>query len=283
MAFLLAGLQPPTNVARRVRELQESLYRRWGLLSPLALPPLIPLAFFDPGPGEASAEGVGRAGARAAADAARVGESGTGSQAQAPETHSAVPAALALSRLEEELRRVFRGQSAPRAPRLRTAGMAVAGEPAAGSTLPALFWEVEAVPDRGAAQAALAALAGLVRARVEAGPGWPPLLSPPFPVHPGFFLALQEQEPDLQEVAATLPPAEPLSFPAAAITVLRVRRLRLEPFPDATAAAAGTHATAGPFSAAAVEQPSWWRALLWQELLNVPLRKPPREAAPETG
>ena len=40
MEFLLFALSPPSNVARLVRGLQESLYRRWGLVSPLALPPL---------------------------------------------------------------------------------------------------------------------------------------------------------------------------------------------------------------------------------------------------
>jgi hypothetical protein len=46
--FLLFGLEPPTNVARLVRQVQESLYARWGLVSPLALPPLVPLRFARP-------------------------------------------------------------------------------------------------------------------------------------------------------------------------------------------------------------------------------------------
>jgi hypothetical protein len=159
----------------------------------------------------------------------------------------------------------------------------VAGEPVAGSVAAALFWELGVGPDRGTARAALAALADLVRARVETGPGWPPLLTPPFPVHAGFFLALQEPELDLREVAAALAPPEPLSFPAAALTLLRVRRLHQEPFPDEAVPAAGMAAAPAPGSAAALEQPPWWRALFWEELLNVPLKKPPREAPQETG
>jgi hypothetical protein len=308
VAFLLAGLLPPTNVARRVRELQESLYRLWGLLSPLALPPLIPLAFFDPG-ADGAGVGAGDAGGAAGAAGARVGgaagagdpgagrpatgAAGAGAAAGSPEhapgTHRPDPAVRVARRLEEELRRVFRGQSAPRAPRFRNAGFTVAGEPAsgplagvAGAAAAALFWEVAAEPDRGAARAVLAVLADLVRARVEAVAGWLPLLLYPFPLHPGFFLALQEPGLDLREVAAALPAPEPLSFPATALTVLRVRRLPLEPFPGDAAAAAEEAAAPPPGTAGAFEQPHWWRALLWEELLNVPLKKPPREAAQQT-
>jgi hypothetical protein len=284
VAFLLAGLQPPTNVARRVRELQEILYQRWGLLSPLALPPLIPLAFFDPGAAGAGGRGAARP-SEAGASEACAGEVPAGSRERAPDSYPPGPASRVASRLAEDLRRVLRGPSAPRAPRLRTAGLAVAGGPSSGQPAgtAALFWQLEAEPERGAPPGALTALADLVRARVEAGPRWPSLLPPPFPVHPGFFLALQEQELNVQEVAAALPPPEPLAFPAAALTVLRVRRLNLEPFPGDAAAATGPPTAAGPGSAAAVAQPSWWRALLWEELLNVPLKKPPREAAQETG
>jgi hypothetical protein len=269
VSFLLAGLQPPTNVARSVRQLQESLYRRRGLLSPLALPPLIPLLFLDP-------------------DAT---EAGAGDPDRLAGTPPPGPGSRAVRRLAEDLRSSFRGQSAPRAPRLRTGGLAVVREPDTATA--ALFWELSAEPAQGSAHAALASLADLFRARVQAGPGWPPLLPRPFPVHPGFFLALQETELDLNAAAAELSPPEPLSFPAAALTLWRVRRLRLEPLPaeevqDSQAApvragsATPPPAPPPPRSSAPIEQPPWWRVLVWEELLNMPLKKPSRELPQET-
>jgi hypothetical protein len=271
VSFLLAGLQPPTNVARSVRELQESLYSRRGLLSPLALPPLIPLLFLDPSASEVGADGSDRLAG----------------------TPPPGPGSRAVRRLAEDLRSSFRGESAPRAPRLRTGGLAVVREPDAATA--ALFWELGTEPARGSAHAALGLLADLFRAQVQAGPGWPPLLPRPFSVHPGFFLALQEGELDLNEAAAELPPLEPLSFPAAALSLWHVRRLHLEPLPaeevqDSGAAqpvragsAAPLAAAPPPGSSAPIEQPPWWRALFWEELLNVPLKKPPREKPQETG
>ncbi len=248
MVFILAALEPPTNVARRVRELQESLYRRWGLLSPLALPPLIPLAFLDPG-GSGTAEG---------------------GPERRTEPSGSVPGARAARRLAEDLRSALRGAAAPRAPRLATGGLAVTEQ---GAGPAALYWELagEAGPD--AARTELAALTDLVCARAQAGPGWPVLLLRPFALHPGFFLALQEPELDLRRASSELPPPEPLSFPAAALTVLRVRGLHPEPL----------GAEEGPGTASPIEPPPWWRALVWEELLNVPLKKPPRELPQESG
>jgi hypothetical protein len=84
--FLLFGLEPPSNLARAARRLQESLYAGWGLVSPLALPALVPLRFAAPAP--------------------------------PPDTE-------ALRRLEQELGRALRGPDALRAPRLRTGGWAL--------------------------------------------------------------------------------------------------------------------------------------------------------------
>jgi hypothetical protein len=84
--FLLFGLEPPSNIARAARLAQESLYAGWGLVSPLALPPLVPLRFAAP--------------------------------AQPPTTEE-------LRRLERELGRALRGPDAPRAPRFRNAGWAL--------------------------------------------------------------------------------------------------------------------------------------------------------------
>ena len=250
MVFLLAALEPPTNVARRVRELQEGLYRRWGLVSPLALPPLIPLAFLDPGSSGTTESSLER----------REEPSGT------------APGARTARRLAEDLRSALRGAAALRAPRLRTGGLAVT-EQGAGSGPAALYWELASEAEPLAVRTELAALADLVCARAQVGPGWPVLLLRPFALHPGFFLALQESELDLRRAASELSPPEPLSFPASALTVLRVRRLHLEPL----------DAEGGPGAASPIEPPHWWRALVWEELLNVPLKKPPREAPQESG
>ena len=86
MEFLLFGLEPPSNIARLARQVQESLYAGWGLISPLALPPLVPLRFAAP---------------------------------------AQPPTAEALRRLERELGQALRGPAAPRAPRCRTAGCAL--------------------------------------------------------------------------------------------------------------------------------------------------------------
>jgi hypothetical protein len=86
LEFLLFGLEPPSNLARAARRLQESLYAGWGLVSPLALPALVPLRFAAP--------------------------------AQPPD-------AGALRGLERELGRALRGPDALRAPRLRTCGWAL--------------------------------------------------------------------------------------------------------------------------------------------------------------
>lgn len=304
MDFILAGLEPPTNVARRVRELQESLYRRWGLISPLALPPLVPLLFFDPGGDELENEGP-QAGSAAGAGVPGPAPFGP---APVPDRPPPAPEGRAARRLAEALRRSLRGPSALRAPRLRTAGLAVAGAPAAarpadgqtacglpapGPSPAALYWEFAEGAEQAGAGAASAALTELVRARVETGPGWPVLIPPPFPVHAGFFLALQEPGIDLLQIAASIPRPEPLMFTASALSLVRVHPLRLEPLASNAAAgkdsAAGsglTAAASGPGAGAPsaqgaaepFEQPPWWRASFWEELLNVPLKKPPRPA-----
>jgi hypothetical protein len=46
--YLLLGLTGPSNVERKVRELQTFLYRRSGLDSALPLPVIIPICFVDP-------------------------------------------------------------------------------------------------------------------------------------------------------------------------------------------------------------------------------------------
>ena len=51
-SLYLAALLPPGNVARALFELKEELYRRYGLVSALALEPLIPLAFDAAPPAE---------------------------------------------------------------------------------------------------------------------------------------------------------------------------------------------------------------------------------------
>lgn len=199
MEFLLFGLEPPSNIARLARQVQESLYAAWGLVSPLALPPLIPLRFAAP---------------------------------------PRPPGAEELRRLEQELVRSLRGPAAPRAPRCRTKAGALHDG--------VLFWELET--DIGP----LASLA-------ERLCPWPPPEPPPFPPWPGFLLALPEPGADLDRAAADLDLPPPGAFTTLALVLLGVRRLTSEPL-------------------ARTEPPPparpWYRALEWEQLLRLPLRKP---------
>lgn len=49
MEYALLALKGPSNIEKKVRELQSSLYRQGGLVSALALPVMIPLCFVAPG------------------------------------------------------------------------------------------------------------------------------------------------------------------------------------------------------------------------------------------
>jgi hypothetical protein len=199
--FLLFGLEPPSNIARLARLAQESLYAAWGLVSPLALPPLVPLRFAAPG---------------------------------------RPPDAEELRRLERKLGQALRGTAAPRAPRCRTA----AGALHEG----ALFWELQAET-------------GTLASLVERLCPWPAPEPPPFPPQPGFLLALPEPGADLGRAAAGLSLPPPGSFTALALVLLAVRRLSGEPLDPGQKPPA----------------PPWYRALEWQQLLRLPLRKPRRE------
>jgi hypothetical protein len=206
--FLLFGLAPPSNIARAVRQAQESLYAGWGLVSPLALPPLIPLRF------------------------------------AAPERP---PSAQTRSGLERELVAALRGPAAPRAPRCRTGGCALREE--------VLFWELEGE---------LTAFSSLA----ERLSPWPAPEPPPFPPRRGFLLALPEPEADLHRAAAglSLPPAA--SFTTTALVLLAVRRLTPEPLDPAEEPPAAL---------------PWYRALEWEELLRLALRKPPPSRPQDSG
>ena len=206
MEFWLFALSPPSNVARLVRELQESLYRRWGLISPLALPPLLPLRFAAPSVRSA--------------------------------TSAALAADAAIRRLAADLHARLRGERAPRAPRLRTAGLAVRQD--------ALYWELtgDAAP---------------LRELVAAVSPWPSMEPPPFPAVDGFFLALAESATDLARAAAELAAPPPSEFPAGALVLLTVRSIAPEPLPPRTE----------PPPA-----PPWYRALEWAEVVRVALKKP---------
>ena len=198
MEFLLFGLEPPSNVARAARQLQESLYSGWGLVSPLALPALVPLHFAAP--------------------------------AQPPSTE-------ALRRLEGELGEALRGPGAPRAPRCRTGGCALREQ--------VLFWELEGE---------LESLSALVS---QLSP-WPAPVPPPFPSWAGFLLALPEPGADLRRAAAGLSLPPPAFFTTLALVLLAVRALTPEPLDPQ-----GQPPPASP----------WYRALEWEELLRLPLRK----------
>jgi hypothetical protein len=196
--FLLFGLEPPSNIARLARQAQESLYAAWGLVSPLALPPLVPLRFAAP--------------------------------AQPPSTEE-------LRRLEQELVQELRGPAAPCAPRCRFTGCALHQG--------ALFWELEAET-------------GPLASRVQRLCPWPAPEPPPFPPHPGFLLALPEPGTDLSEAAAGLGLPAPGSFTTLALELLGVRRLTPEPLV--------------PLDPPPPPRP-WYRALEWEVLLRLPLRK----------
>jgi hypothetical protein len=196
--FLLFGLEPPSNVARAVRLVQESLYAGWGLVSPLALPPLVPLRFAAPDP---------------------------------------PPSAQELRALERELGGALRGPDAPRAPRCLSRGWALhAG---------ALFWELEGET-------------GPLEGLAERLCPWPEPEPPPFPPRPGFLLALPEPGADLGQAAAGLSLPPPGSFTVLALVLLGVRRLA----PEALV----------PLDPPPPPRP-WYRALEWEQLLRLPLRK----------
>ena len=206
--FLLFGLEPPTNIARRVRQAQESLYAAWGLVSPLALPPLVPLRFARP---------------------------------EAP------PTAEALRGMERGLAAALRAPRAPRGPRCRTAGCTLREG--------VLFWEVDGE------LAALQALAGTVSP-------WPVPPDPPLPAAQGFFLALPEGEVDLARAGSSLQLPPPAAFTALALVLLSVKRLRPEPIPP---------------SAEVPPSAPWFRALEWEELLRLPLRKHRPQVQQDSG
>jgi hypothetical protein len=46
--YWILGLKAPTNIEKKVAELQTSLYREWGLASALTLPVMIPISFLPP-------------------------------------------------------------------------------------------------------------------------------------------------------------------------------------------------------------------------------------------
>ena len=48
--YWILGLKAPTNIEKKVTELQTSLYREWELASALSLPVMIPISFLPPGP-----------------------------------------------------------------------------------------------------------------------------------------------------------------------------------------------------------------------------------------
>jgi hypothetical protein len=198
--FLLFGLEPPSNLARAARQLQESLYAGWGLVSPLALPALVPLRFAAPA-------------------------------APAPDDE-------ALRALERELRRALRGTDALPAPRLRTGGWAFHGG--------ALFWELEGET-------------GPLASLVERLSPWPASAPPPFALRPGFLLCLPEPGADLGRAAAGLSLPPRAFFTAPALVLLAVRALVPQPL--------------DPHDPPPPAQP-WYRALEWEQLLRLPLRRP---------
>jgi hypothetical protein len=48
--YWILGLKAPTNIEKKVTELQTSLYRNWELASAVALPVMIPISFLPPQP-----------------------------------------------------------------------------------------------------------------------------------------------------------------------------------------------------------------------------------------
>jgi len=56
--YWILGLKAPTNIEKRVTELQTSLYRDWELASALALPVMIPISFLPPQPASQDSGGL---------------------------------------------------------------------------------------------------------------------------------------------------------------------------------------------------------------------------------
>jgi hypothetical protein len=56
--YWILGLKAPTNIEKKVTELQTSLYRDWELASALTLPVMIPISFLPPGPASQEPEAL---------------------------------------------------------------------------------------------------------------------------------------------------------------------------------------------------------------------------------
>ena len=109
---------------------------------------------------------------------------------------------------------------------------------------------------------------GALRALADTASPWPAPPDPPFPAAQGFFLALAEGKPDLARAGAGLRLPSPSAFTALAVVLLSVRRLKPEPVPP---------------SAEVPAAPPWFRALEWEHLLRLPLRKQPPSGQQDSG
>jgi hypothetical protein len=232
----LLFLKGPTNIEKKVRELQLRLYREWDLPSGLAFPVMIPLCF------------VALPGACRPAELRELLRRSAGRRAPYLRTGSILEAGgflfweleprEDLRRLEESCARAFPGTGA--------------GEPhprEAREQAPQPGWKPHEEPDR------------------EPAAGGPSVRQALFPTGRGFYLGSAEGRSCSS--LPTLEAPEPLLFPAKEAVLLRFHPLgqgiRTDEHGAVEDGAEGKSSTA--------PSPPWLRSLFWEELERIPLRK----------
>jgi hypothetical protein len=237
----LLFLKAPTNIEKKVRELQLRLYREWDLPSGLALPVMIPLCFVAPPD------------ARRPVEMRELLRRSVGRRAPYLRTGSILEAEgflfwelgprEDLRRLEGGCARAFAGSGA--------------GEPdrrQAEQQAPRPDRERDLEPPEG-----------------ELSVREPPVRQALFPTGRGFYLGSAEGRSRSVEPALEAP--EPLLFPAKEAVLLRFRPLGEGGWTGEQGAVEGG-AEGQP---AAAPSWRWWHSLYWEELERIPLRKTGRK------
>jgi hypothetical protein len=201
--LLLLYLKAPSNIDKRVRELQTALYRNGGFISALALPIMIPLYFLSPQYIDSRPAELQATLRRAVGKQAPLFHSGSLQERDGYLFWNLEPS-KELERLERNCRRVFTPQDPQQRERRRHSASEL------------------------------------------------------FPTARGFFLCFLEGRGSSRFPLPASP--DPLTFPAKAAILLRLRPLALE----------GGEVEQGTSDS---ELRSWWRSIYWEEIARVPLRK----------